>query len=246
MIDRSNYPRVTSILEIVAKDGLQIWAVKEAMKKLLSLYQEHMGTHGTADLAALCQEANGASDEIKRNAARRGTAVHHLIEGRKREELSIAEGDWENIENMYKSFELWASERNFEPIANEVPIWSDKHGFKGTLDCIGYVDGRLELIDWKTSNAIDLSYRMQTSAYWYGLRESWPMPVIGQENVPYNPFTLQGIRIVRFGGRSDKETQVKDLVKYEELIIDGDTEIAEDFNAFLAAKRLYDWKLKRK
>lgn len=237
MRDRSNYPRVTTVLHEGFKDGnLETWAVKEAMKKLVMLHQDYCGSHDDApDVAALCEEAKGASKEIMQNAARRGTAVHHLIEGKNRAELSIIEGDWESVEPMYESFELWAKERNFKALANEVPVWSDKHGYKGTLDCIGEVDGVVTLCDWKTSNVIRLEYRMQLAAYWYAYKESQT-----------NPLDTKLIRIVRFGGRSDKSSQLKDLVTYEEMIIDGEEEIAVDFNAFLAAKRLLDWKLKRK
>jgi len=37
----------------------------------------------------------------------------------------------------------------------------------------------------------------------------------------------------------------KTKIKYTELIIDGVEEIAIDFNAFLAAKRILDWRTKR-
>lgn len=232
---RASYPRVTTILNAKSKSGLEIWSVKEAFKKYKRLIDEGM----TFDEAYA--QAKGAANEIKMNAARRGTAVHHLIEGKSREELTIEEGDWDSVGPMYESFELWKKDRNFTAIANEVPVWSDKHGFKGTLDCIGWVDGRLELLDWKSSNHMGLDYRMQVAAYWYGLKES-----ADPEFMEEYGSKLQGIRIVRFGGRSDKESQIKDLVQYEELIVDGEEEISIDFNAFLACKRLYDWDLKRK
>lgn len=228
MRNRNEYPRVTTILDAVGKD-LGGWEVKEAMKKL----KESTGYCTTLDEAIAI--AKGAANEIKNNAARRGTAVHHLIEGKTKEELRLEEGDWESVEPMYESFKLWASERNFKAIHNEVSVWSDKHGYKGTLDCIGEVDGVTTLLDWKTSNSIRLEYRLQLAAYWYAYKESCP-----------EPLDTKLIRIVRFGGRSDKESQTKDLVEYEEMIVDSEEEIAIDFNAFLAAKRIHDWKLKRK
>jgi hypothetical protein len=240
-VSRNDYPRVTTVLhEGFPETGLETWAVKEAMKKLTILINEQgMG------LEEAIKEAKRAGREIMENAARRGTAVHHLIEGKTEGQLAVQEGDMESVRPMYESFLKWAADRNFKPVANEIPIWSDKHGYKGTLDCIGWVDGRLELIDWKTSNSIRLGYRCQTAAYWYGFKESANVPgVYSSLNVQGE--VLQGIRIVRFGGRSDKETQLKDLVEYDELIIDGEDEISIDFNAFLAAKRLHDWKLKRK
>lgn len=230
-----SYPRVTTVLhEGFAETGLDTWAVKVAFKRYKELIDEG-ATHDEAYAAA-----KGRSGEIMRDAARRGTAVHHRIEGKEEHELILQDGDIEQVRVMYESFLEWAKAHNFKAVANEVPIFSDKHGYKGTLDCIGYVDGRLELIDWKTSNAIRLSYRCQTAAYWYGFKESY------QDSIPIKLNEMKGIRIVRFGGRSDKESQVKDIVTYEELIIDGEEEIGIDFNAFLAAKRLHDWKLKRK
>lgn len=237
MLDRSSYPRVTTVLGVMSKDGLEGWAMKMAIRRFKDLYVERLGSsEGTLpDIDGLWDLSKGASNDIKLTAARRGTATHHLIEGKTREGLQIVDGDWDSVGPMYESFKLWAKERNFEPVVNEVPVWSDKHGYKGTLDCIGNVDGVMTLLDWKTSNSIGLDYRLQLAAYWYAYKESCRAP----EDVKM-------IRIVRFGGRSDKESQTKDLVQYEELIIDSEEEIAVDFNAFLACKRLHDWKLKRK
>lgn len=237
MLDRSLYPRVTTVIHEGFKDGdLQTWAIKEAFKKYCRIWDDHVRSNDfDPDRDEIIKDAKRASQEIMQDAARRGTAVHHMIEGRSREELKVVEGDWESVDPMYKSFELWAKERNFKPLANEVSVWSDKWGYRGTLDCIGEVDGIVTLCDWKTSNAIRLEYRLQLAAYWYAYKESCE-----------NQFDTKLIRIVRFGGRSDKSSQTKDLVTYEELIVDGETEIAEDFETFLAAKKIYDWKLKRK
>lgn len=241
MQDRNSYPRVTTVLhEGFAEGGLETWAVKEAFKKFCRLWDDYVNSRGIdiePDLDRIIREAKRASREIMEAAARRGTAVHKAIEtGRM---LDVSEDDLASVQICYDSFLEWSKVHNFKPIYHEVPIWSDKHGYRGMLDCIGEVDGRVELLDWKTSNSIRLSYRCQTAAYWYGLNEC---QTIDLNSIP----PLQGIRIVRFGGRSDKESQVKDIVTYDELIIDGEDEIAVDFNAFLAAKRIYDWKLKRK
>ena len=230
MQDRNSYPRVTTVLhEGFPETGLDVWAVKVAVRKL----KELLDAGATFDEAYA--EAKGESGRIMRTAARRGTAVHHLIEGKAPIDLAVEEGDMPMVQVMYDSFILWAKERNFVPVANEVPVWSDKHGYKGTLDCIGEVDGVMTLLDWKTSNSIRLGYRLQLAAYWYAYKESQK-----------EPQDVKLIRIVRFGARSDKDSQVKDVVKYDELIIDGEEDISVDFNAFLAAKRIHDWKLKRK
>jgi hypothetical protein len=209
--------------------------MKMAIRKFKELHAEALDTGLIPNIDELWDLSKGASNEVKTNAARRGTAVHHMIEGKTEEELTLQDGDLDSVRPMYQSFLLWAKERNFEPVANEVPVWSDKHGYKGTLDCIGKVDGVMTLLDWKTSNSISLDYRLQLAAYWYGYKESCP-----------SPEDVKMIRIVRFGGRSDKDTQLKDIVTYEELIVDSEEDIAIDFNAFLACKRLLDWKLKRK
>jgi hypothetical protein len=57
-----------------------------------------------------------------------------------------------------------------EHISIEEMLWSDALKVAGTLDCLGYYDGKLSIIDFKTTSALKHdgefdSYWLQTAAY---------------------------------------------------------------------------------
>ena len=66
-----------------------------------------------------------------------------------------------------RSFLKFMAENNIVPIASELLVGSEKLRCAGTLDFICLMDGKLTLIDFKTSNAPDTSgrYSMQLIAY---------------------------------------------------------------------------------
>lgn len=63
--------------------------------------------------------------------------------------------------------DLWLDLRwkhNIEPIYTEVTAWSHKHGYAGTLDGLGYLDGKLTLWDVKTSRNLWPEHKEQLAA----------------------------------------------------------------------------------
>lgn len=65
-----------------------------------------------------------------------------------------------------EAFRNWVSEHQVKPIHIEKTLISEKYGFAGTADFIGYVDGELVVADWKSSNVYKKeSYAMQLGAY---------------------------------------------------------------------------------
>jgi len=158
-LHRQNYPRVTSILGQLSKDGLTGWALS-MMRKAIEAGEDP----STAMLA---------SENFNNKAAKMGTEVHDIIEKIiNGEEFPLSEDENPaHIFNGVSSWLKWKEERNFEPISAELKVFSDKHGYRGTLDCIGKVDGKLVVLDWKTSNSIRDEYRLQGAAYFYALKE---------------------------------------------------------------------------
>lgn len=66
-----------------------------------------------------------------------------------------------------RGIEMFFKKNNIVPIASEILV-ADKKYAAGTLDFICLMNGKLTLIDFKTSNAIDeISYSMQVAAYKY-------------------------------------------------------------------------------
>jgi genome maintenance exonuclease 1 len=107
------------------------------------------------------------ANQISGIATRRGTAVHTLCE------------NYLNNENvkmgMPDAYEMFLS---IKPLLNrinnihyqEAALWSTKLEMAGRVDCIGEFDGKLSVIDFKTSKRIKSitsieDYFWQTSAY---------------------------------------------------------------------------------
>lgn len=108
--------------------------------------------------------------KIATRAAKRGTYLHeqceHLLKG------TVAP---KNAINTMLYGDLW---KKFKPIVDQIgdvkaietTLYSDELEVAGTVDCIGYWNGRLSVIDFKTSSrkkaAEDIpTYWMQCAAY---------------------------------------------------------------------------------
>jgi hypothetical protein len=140
------------------------------------------------------------------------------------EELTLEEVD------CIKSFVDWkATLESFEPVLWDVTVFSDIHGYAGTIDLIARVNGELYIIDFKTSQDVWPSFEMQVSAY----RET----VSNGENPLYikNPngtddklLDVSGLKtaILQVGYRRNKA-----MWKW--------TPIEDKFPLFLAAKQIW-------
>ena len=142
--DGAFYPSVTTILEAYPKDAAYFKWIKE------------VGTD---------------ADAIRDEAGRRGSVVHELTEQYDNgAEVSLLNMDG----NLQFKMSEWAMfERyvdfitRFKPeyIMNEQNFVSPRLGFAGTIDRLAMLDGKLTLIDIKTSNNIHDSYWLQLAAY---------------------------------------------------------------------------------
>lgn len=106
-------------------------------------------------------ENAGIPEHILKAAGERGTACHKYIE------------DWLNWYNRdeadephlgleYGPYEFqwkeWLENRinwDIQPLYTELKLINKKLGVKGIIDCIAIVNGKLCLIDWKTSSKLD-------------------------------------------------------------------------------------------
>lgn len=137
------FPSVTTVFSVLQNDSLDEW-------------RKSVGEDQAKRIAA--------------RAAKRGTYVHeqaeYFLKGIEPKPNSINKmlyGD------LWKSFKTLV-EKIGDVYAIEAQIFSKRLEVAGTVDCIGYWEGKLSVIDFKTSTRrkdskdID-SYWMQTSAY---------------------------------------------------------------------------------
>ena len=134
------YPSITTVLSGRSKEGITRW-------------RESVG--------------NDVANNIMRSAAKRGTAVHQLVEDylnnsdlSKQDVLPLAlftllKPELDDINNI---------------VIQEGGLYSDKWGIAGRVDCIAEYQGKLSVIDFKTSTKEKKeewveNYFIQGSAY---------------------------------------------------------------------------------
>ena len=124
--------------------------------------------------------------DVLDQAATKGTYVHDAIEdyiknGNELNMENVMSGYRMEVHNAYESFKSWWTMLNtnytVEVLMQEAKLvcpW-----FGGTLDLLVKIDGRIYLLDFKTSNSHSYKYFLQLAAYRYMLRNSYGIFVDG-------------------------------------------------------------------
>lgn len=142
-VNGERLPRVTTVLNVLAKPGLEDW------KRRVGI-----------------DEAN----RISREAAGLGTRVHAALERVNRGESFTPD---EEMAPFVTAYQEWFERNVRDVLAVERFLVHQRDGYAGTADLlVRLVDGRTPLIDLKTSNSIDGTYRLQTAAYVDALHEN--------------------------------------------------------------------------
>jgi len=140
----NKYPSITTVLSGRSKQGLMEWRKRVG---------EDVANH------------------IARTAANRGTKVHHMCEDYLNNNF-----DEDKHKKDFLAYCLFGQLKNqsLKNIDNihfqEVALWSDKYKIAGRVDCIAEYNGKLSVIDFKTSSKprkeeYNENYYIQASAY---------------------------------------------------------------------------------
>lgn len=182
LADGTKVPSVTTILSRFKDSGA-------LMKWAYSTGREH------GRMEALGQDAPESLYDVTAKAADIGTAAHSMVEVSinggdpmtAAAYLSLKEDEQLRAVNAFEMYRAWASMSRLEVLHQELPLVSEVHRFAGTPDAIGLVNGKLCLVDWKTSNGVYSDYLLQLAAY----RLLW------EENNPDKPL-VGGFHLCRF------------------------------------------------
>ena len=175
---------------------------------------------GTAYFKWLANKGWDEAEAIKVAAGDRGSRVHRAIEdlvNKKTVKMDALYADSEGIKKELSvdeyecimSFVNWFNEVNPEVIASETTVFSDKYNYAGTIDLVCKIKGELYIIDFKTSQYIWPSHRIQVAAYKHALK-----------------YKNAKLGILQLGFKRNKK-------RYKF------TEIEDDFNLFLAAREIW-------
>jgi len=132
------------VLNVLAKPALIRWANKLGLEGIDSTkYKDKMADIGTITHLMILAHISKTTPDLTEFS---------------QQDISIAE-------NCMLSFLEWEKAHKLEPLFVETPMVSDIYGYGGTPDYIGLVNGRLELLDFKTGNGIWNEMFYQLSAY---------------------------------------------------------------------------------
>jgi hypothetical protein len=183
-IDGVQYPRVTSILNVIAKPALVPWASNQQrtadVAAALSLYKDiNPATEKMSDAAytiTLEQRIGKEKAHIKttNEAMTIGTEAHARCEWVLQKMMGVI-----LPEPIVSEKALWASMAaedwirsvDFKPVFIEQTVYSAKHLFAGTADFWGLVGSDLILGDFKTGKNLYPENKLQVSAYVYAFEE---------------------------------------------------------------------------
>lgn len=146
-------PSITSVLSILSEDSISAWKNRVGEK-----------------------EAN----KISGMASRRGTRVHEIFENylNNKEITGLLPCDKESFVNTKR----YLDENIGVVYAQEAALYSEYLGVAGRVDCIAEWNGKLSVIDFKTSSKPKKkewigNYFQQTSAYCVMFEEMYKIPV---------------------------------------------------------------------
>ena len=150
-----SYPSVTTVLSILTEDHIRAWRARVGE-----------------------EEAN----KVSHRASSRGTAVHSIVENYLDNKEDYAEGFMPNVVDNFKALQPVLDTRIGKIYAQEAALYSDHLGLAGRVDCVGEFDGKLSIIDFKTSRKLKkkewiTNYFIQESAYAIMWEERTGMPI---------------------------------------------------------------------
>jgi len=136
-------PSITTVLSILSRAGIAAW-------------RKRVGE----------EEAN----RISRIASARGTKVHEIIEKYINNDENFKDGYTPDIISSFLDLKPILDDRIGRVFAQEAPLYSNHLGVAGRVDCVAEFDGKLSIIDFKTSRkkkfpSMIKNYFMQESGY---------------------------------------------------------------------------------
>lgn len=150
------YPSVTTVLGIRSREAIQKWRARVGE-----------------------EEAN----RISSFAASRGTRVHTMVERYLDNRDDYLEKSNHLTKLNFNTIRPTLDERVGTIVAQEMPLYSNHLGLAGRVDCVGEFDGRLSIIDFKTSSKPKKqewihNYFIQETAYAIMFEERTGVPIV--------------------------------------------------------------------
>lgn len=135
---------------------------------------------------------------VLNDAAELGTSMHDLIEADVDNRRPYPDTSFEppQFHQMVPVWEQFKSEHTIEPLFTEATVWNSELGYAGTFDGLWLIDGKLYLIDIKTSRNTWPEHHMQLAA----LLNADVIVTRNEEGewveIPLSDFQIEGVKII--------------------------------------------------
>ena len=155
---------VTSVIsDVISKPALVNWGKNLGISAGVDTLKDYIGTYITENIVSeFKEEAKVKLAKLSTSAADYGTKAHSLIE-------AIINDENPQIPPEYKpvidAFGLWQETTNIDLVLSEMCVYSVDLQVAGTLDALGSKNGKIILIDWKTSNGFYEEMALQCGGY---------------------------------------------------------------------------------
>ncbi len=160
---------VTTILGVIAKPMLIPWAANMVAEHIkancptLGVASPDFGYFVTPEALEFARKAHAKK---KTDAGDAGSLVHKYAEDTLKGATPFAyPNETEEVVNGCKAFDKFRAEHDLKPINVERRIFSKRHMYAGTCDFYGHVDGKLAILDFKTSSGVWDEFWIQTAGY---------------------------------------------------------------------------------
>lgn len=238
-IDGKRKTGVTTYLGIIDKSRpLVIWATELYRDFLLSKKEVT-----EEDIYAGCT----LHEERKKEAATIGDEIHTWVEAHvKGENPDMPESKEAQI--GVSAFLEWKEANKVSFLSSERVVYSKKHDYIGKMDIEAKVNGKLCLIDIKSSNGLYNTYNLQTAAYVMADEEESKRSYKGRWLIRVAKETEKEYWTRMEKKNKERARKGKDLIEFpayqafEAKFLDDEPEnLGRDFKAFLCAKELHAW-----
>lgn len=171
--DSWEVPSVTTILNIIDKSGpLIAWAVNQcadaAVTEFAKLMLDNPTLSSIKQIEDIMAIAKNAHRRRKDEAADSGALAHSWLQWHsKRRDLTVASKlpVVPSAKACCEAAVEWFKWHHVTPVCAEELLYSRKWDVAGTADLIAFVDGKLSVLDYKSSKACYDQYWLQTAAY---------------------------------------------------------------------------------
>ena len=205
-------PSITNVIGILDKPALPRWAAKMVAETAYRM----RGSLSQMEESEAVDLLKSSPWNKSRRASERGTDIHAyleaLINGLEPEELSDDAAPYKDAADK------WLDYYGPEPVATELTVFHPLYAGTGDLWC--RFDGRMAIVDFKTSKAVYDEAALQLAALWGALTtaDGGPVPHAGEDT---------DLFVVRIGTDKFQQKQVADP--------------AGSFDVFLSLVKAWEW-----